>query len=96
MSSPYEDLIRAITETGISRAEAEHAARRCAMAMAKGGLLGYAGGSIAFGYFMAMNPATAIPYLLVSTAVGGGYALTKSPQCSEVRDAISFWNTAKF
>jgi hypothetical protein len=95
MSAPYDDLIDAVTNTGISRAEAEHAVRRCAMAMAKGGLVGYTAGG-AFAYFMAMNPATSIPYLLVSTAAGGGYALAKSQQCSEVREAINFWNTAKF
>jgi hypothetical protein len=95
MSSAYDGLIERITDSGISRSEAEHAARRCALAMAKGGVFGYTAAG-AFAYFMAMNPTTALPYLVGSTVVGSGYQLLKSPECSEVRKAISFWNTASF
>ena len=77
MSSPYEDLIDAITEIGVSRQEVEHAARVCALAMVKGGLIGYTAGGV-FAYFMGMNPATVLLYLVVSAAAGGGYALAKS------------------
>ena len=93
MPSPYEQLIEAIVETGVSEVEAQHAARRCAMAMAKQGAVGYLGGG-AFAYFMAMNPASAVPYAIAGLAGGAAYALIKSPQCSEVREAIRFWNTA--
>lgn len=95
MSSAYDDLIDQITANGVERSEAEHAARQCALAMAKGGLVGYTAMG-AFAYFLAMNPTTAIPYLAISTAAGSSYQLLKSPACSEVRSAISFWNTAAF
>ncbi len=91
MANPYEQLIQAIVETGVSEAEAQHAARRCAMAMVKKGFAGYIGGG-ALSYFLAMNPSTAIPYLVGGIALGAGHALVKSPQCSEVREAINFWN----
>ena len=93
MPSPYDQLIQAIADTGISEAEAQHAARRCSLAVAKGGLTGYFGGG-AFAYFLAMNPASAVPCAVAGLGIGAGYALAKSPQCSEVRDAIRFWNTA--
>jgi hypothetical protein len=93
MASPYDDLIQAITATGVSEVEARHAARRCAIAMAKNGAMGYLGGG-AFAYFMAMNPAAAIPFLVGGAAIGAGYAFAKAPQCSEVREAVRFWNTA--
>src|SRR6266404_6852675 len=54
MSSAYEDLIGKIAATGISEEEAEHAARRCLMSMAKNGGFGYAGGAT-FAYFLAMS-----------------------------------------
>jgi hypothetical protein len=95
MASPYDQLIQAITETGVSEAEAQFAVRRCAMAMAKQGAITYVGGS-ALAYFLAMNPATAMPYLVGSAALGAGHALAISPQCSEVRLAILFWITARF
>ena len=93
MASPYDQLIQAIVDTGVSEAEAQHAARRCAMAMAKQGAVGYLGGG-ALSYFLAMNPGTALPYLVGGLAIGAGHALVKSPQCSEVREAIQFWNLA--
>ena len=95
MASPYEQLIQAIVDTGVSEAEARHAAQRCALAMATRGIVIYAGAG-AFTYFMSMNPATAIPYWVGGLAVGAGSALAKSPSCSEVREAIRFWNTASF
>jgi hypothetical protein len=95
MPSPYEQLIQAIAETGVSEVEAQHAARRCAIAMAKQGIAGYAAGG-ALSYFLAMNLTTAVPYLVGSTALGAGHALMKSPQCSDVRRAIQFWSTAAF
>ena len=93
MASPYEQLIQAITETGIPETEARHAASSCAVAMAKQGAVGYLGGG-AFSYFLAMNPGTAVLYLVGGVTVGAGHALFTSPQCSEVREAIRFWNTA--
>ncbi len=101
MSSAHEDLIGKIAATGISEEEAEHAARRCLMSMEKNGGFGYAGGAT-FAYFLAMSttpPGAAVAvaysaYAVVGGAIGAGYALAKSPQCSEVREAISFWNTA--
>ena len=89
MSSPYEDLIDQITATGISRQEAEYAARRCAMAMLKNGVVGYGGAGV-LTYFLRMSPTTAV----LGFAVGAGYTLAESPQCSEVREAIRFWNPA--
>jgi hypothetical protein len=95
MANPYDELIHAIRNTGISEAEAQHAARRCLKEMAKQGAMGYLGGG-ALSYFLAMNPATAMPYLIGGLALGGGHALAKSPQCSDVRKAISFWNSEPF
>jgi hypothetical protein len=92
MASPYDQLIQAIIDTGVSEAEAQHAARRCAMAMAKQGVAGYLGGG-ALSYFLAMNPGTAVPYLVGGVVLGAGHALVTSVQCSEVREAIKFWNT---
>jgi hypothetical protein len=89
MSSPYDDLIDQIAATGISRKEAEYAARRCTMAMLKNGVVGYGGAGL-LTYFLRMSPGPA----LVGFAVGAGYGFVKSPQCSEVREAIRFWNTA--
>jgi hypothetical protein len=91
VATPYDELIQSITATGLPETEARNAARRCAMAMAKQGAVGYLGGG-AFAYFMAMNPATAVPYLVGGAVLGAGHALAKSPQCSEVREAIRFWN----
>jgi hypothetical protein len=91
----YNDLISSVSESGLAEEEAKHAVRRCVLAMAKGGFVGYtAMGALA--YFMSMNPATALPYLLVSTSGGAAYQLAKSPQCEDVRKAVFFWNSAKF
>jgi len=95
VSSPYDDLIEKIADTGISRQEAEFAARRCAMAMLKGGAVGYTAAG-AWAYFLAMNPLAAAGYLAGASVAGAGYQLATSPQCAEVRQAISFWNTAPF
>ena len=92
MTSLYDQLIQAIIETGVSEAEAQHAVRRCALAMAKQGAAGYLGGG-ALSYFLAMNPGTAVPYLVGGVAFGAGHALVASAQCSEVREAIKFWST---
>ncbi len=90
MSVVYDDLIDKITASGVSKADAQIAVRHCEMAMIKGGLVGYtAGGALA--YFLAMNPASAFPFLIGTTATGAGYQLLKSPACSEVREAVSFW-----
>jgi len=95
VNTPYEDLIDFVTKRGISRYEAERAVKRCARAMAINGLVGYStGGAIAF--FLAMNPATAVPYLIAGTAVGAVTTLARAPACSDIREAISYWNTASF
>jgi hypothetical protein len=91
MADYYNDLINWVADTGVTRDEARHAVVRCSLAIAKGGAAGYAAMGAA-AYFMAMNPATAAEYLVASTAIGGGYALAKSPSCAEVREAIQFWN----
>jgi hypothetical protein len=95
MNSPYEDLIQRIASTGISSQEAEFAARRCAIAMLKGGSVGYTAAGV-WAYFLAMNPVAAAGYLASASVAAAGYQLATSPQCSEVREAISFWNTAAF
>lgn len=95
MRTAYDDLIDFVVSTGVSRAEAELGVRRCAVAIGKHGLVGYtAGGAVA--YFLGMNPATAIPYLIGTAAAGAGYGLVKSPQCHEVRQALTYWATAAF
>jgi hypothetical protein len=93
MRSEYEALIQAITETGVPEAEARAAATACAKAMARGAVTGYVGGG-ALSYFLAMNPATSLEYVVTGFAIGGGYALVKSDQCAAVRDAIAFWRHA--
>jgi hypothetical protein len=95
MADYYNDLIDWVADTGISRNEAQHAVTRCSLAIAKGGAAGYTAMGAA-AYFMAMNPATAVEYLVASTAIGGGYELIKSPACAQVREAISFWNRVDF
>ena len=81
MPSPYEDLIDAITRTaGISRTEAEVAARRCSMAIMKKGLVGYTAAS-GYAYFMAMNPAAAFGVVATAAAAGAAYAFATAPQC---------------
>jgi hypothetical protein len=94
MNSFYDELIDSIMATGISEEEARNAARRCAMAMGRHAAVGYAGGG-ALGFFLQMNPATALPYLVGGLALGAGHGLAKAPQCAEVRQAIGFWNTAR-
>jgi hypothetical protein len=89
MASPYDQLIQSIVETGLTEDEARIAARRCVLAMAKQGIAGYAGGG-ALAYFLAMSPGIAVGAM----TLGAGHALAKSPQCSDVRQAIRFWNTA--
>lgn len=92
MSVVYDDLIGKITASGISTADAQIAVRHCEMAMLKGGVAGYtAGGALA--YFLAMNPASAFPFLIGTAAAGSGYQLLNSPACSEVREAVSFWKS---
>jgi hypothetical protein len=58
--------------------------------MIKGGVAGYSTGG-ALAYFLAMNPVSVFPFLIGTTATGAGYQLLKSPSCSEVREAVSFW-----
>ena len=87
VNTPYEDLIDFVTKRGISRYEAERAVKRCARAMAINGLVAF---------FLAMNPATAVPYLIAGTAVGAVTTLARAPACSDIREAISYWNTASF
>jgi hypothetical protein len=93
VTTPYEELIGFVESNGIARYEAEHAVRRCAMAIALRGAATYAGGGFIM-YFMNMNPASAIGYGAMSFGVGAAYGLAKAPQCREVREAIRFWNTA--
>jgi len=95
MKSPYDELIDAIVDSGVSESEAQLAARRCALAMAQNGAVAYLGGG-ALAYFLAMNPASAVPYAVGGLTLGAGYALAKSPRCSEVRDAIRFWSSVQF
>ena len=104
MTSPYEHLIAAIVETGISEGEARHAARRCAFAMAKGGGVGYTTG-YALAYFLApvgATPITVLPYMGAASTImagatlaGAGTAFARAPQCSQVREAIRYWSFAK-
>src|SRR5258708_13144016 len=97
MSSAHEDLIGKIAATGISEEEAEHAARRCLMSMAKNGGFGYAGGAT-FAYFLAMSttpPGAAVAvaysaYAVVGGATGAGYPPPNSPHSSELRQALIF------
>ena len=93
MTSLYEQLIQAIVQTGVSQDEARHAARRCALEMARQGFVGYLG-SGALAYFLAMNPVSAMSFLAGGAVLGAGHAFARSPQCSEVREAISFWSSA--
>lgn len=106
MPSPYEHLIAAITETGVSEEEARLAAHRCAFAMAKQGAVGFAAGA-AFAYFMApvlgTNPVTFLPFTGTAATLttggallGASHAALKSPQCGEVRNAIRYWTFASF
>jgi hypothetical protein len=91
MASLYDQLIQEIKETGLTEAEAKHAARRCATAIALRGATGWAAGSL-LGIFLAKNVAVAMPLAIGGTVLGVGNALVKSPQCSKVRDAVKFWN----
>jgi len=92
--SAYDELIDFVTKSGIPPADAEFAVRQCALAMAKRGIGAYtAGGAVA--YFMSMNPSTAIPFLIGTTAVGAASGLVNAPQCEEVREAIRYWTKAQ-
>ena len=95
MPSPYDELVSFVEQSGISQAEAELAIRRCSLAMAKQGIYTYAAGGAVM-YFMNMTPASALSYGTLAFGAGAFHALAKSPQCSEVRDAIQFWSTAAF
>jgi hypothetical protein len=91
----YDVLLDQVMKTGISEEEARLAVRRCAVTMAKQGALAYVGGGaaqIALSYFVKMNPATAIPYAVGSVLLGAGHAVYSSPDCSDVRRAIVYWN----
>jgi hypothetical protein len=94
--SNYEELAQFIEEQdGISREEAEHAIRRCAAAMASQGLVyGVAGAAIVG--FLTKNPIAALGSGVVAGAGGAVLAPFNAPQCSEIRDAIRHWNSAKF
>jgi hypothetical protein len=91
----YNDLVSFVADQGLSEGEAEHAIRRCLMAMAKYGIGAYAGAG-AVAYFMNMTPASAVGFGLLTVGGGAAVGLMKSPQCSEVRGAVRFWNTANF
>jgi hypothetical protein len=95
MTKAYQPLLDMLVETGISEAEAEHAVRRCATAMAKQGVTAYASAG-ALAYFMNMTPASGVSFAITTMSLGAGHALLKSPSCGEVRNAIGFWNTAPF
>lgn len=92
--SPYEQLIGAIESNGVDRYEAEHAARKCAAAMAKYGVLAYSSGAVLM-YFLNMTPAGPASAAMAFGA-GAGYALIERPECERVREAVRFWNTAAF
>lgn len=91
MASRYDELISAIEETGVSRNEASHAVTKCVFAMAKQGVVGYGSGAL-LAFFL--NPPAAMGLATIGLAVGAGRALTTSPQCSDVRQAIMAWDRA--
>ncbi len=95
MPTTYEELVSTIVDSGVSRLEAEHAVRRCGFAMARQGAAVYTGSALLM-YFMNTNPVSAIGYGTVALGAGAGHALLKSPDCEEVRQAVQFWNFAKF
>jgi hypothetical protein len=89
----YDDLLGFMRDQGFTDLEAQHAVKRCVIAMAKHGAGAYAGaGAIAF--FMNMTPASAMGFATVTLAGGAAHGLATSPQCKDIREAISFWNTA--
>jgi hypothetical protein len=93
MSTPYEELQRFMISNGIPAADAEIAIRRCSIAIAKRASAGYIGGG-AVAYFMAMNPAAGISYVVGGATIGAGSALYSSPACADIRTAIRYWWTA--
>jgi hypothetical protein len=95
MPSPYDELVEFVAQSGISQAEAEHAVRRCATAMLAQGAATYVAGSAVM-YFMNMTIPSAFSYGTLALGAGAVHAVAKSPQCSEVREAIRFWNTNTF
>jgi hypothetical protein len=93
--SGYDQLAEFIEQQdGISREEAEHAIRRCALAMSLTGFAGWEAGAGAVAYFL--NPGVMMVGGVVGAGAGAYQAYKRAPQCSEVRDAIRYWNTATF
>lgn len=90
MSAGYDDLMQFLSESGISTSDADSAAKRCLASMVKRGVGGYAAGGVV-AYFLAMNPAAAIPYLVGGLALGAGHALAEAEACSDVRQAVRYW-----
>lgn len=88
--SPYEQLISQLVRSGVSRAEAEPAVRRCLSSMSLHAVAGYSAGGL-LAYFLNANPISAFGYTAISTTLGAGYALNSSPSCVEVRTAIRYW-----
>jgi len=90
MPFTHNDLVNLLVKSGVSPSEARPAVNRCLLSMGAHAAMTYtAGGALA--YFLAMNPATTLPYTAATIAAGAGYAFQKSPQCMEVRTAIRFW-----
>ena len=89
--SPYDQLVLELVRSGVSRAEAEPAVRRCLGSMSKHAVAGYGAGGL-LAYFLNANPVSAFGYAALTTGAGAAYALHSSPSCSEVRQAIRFWS----
>jgi hypothetical protein len=91
MSSPRNDLVDLITNSGVSHESAEAALNRCEAAMLTRGILGGESAAL-LGFFLTRgNAVAATLWGLGGAGVGAGSALLSSPQCSEVRDAALFW-----
>jgi len=95
MDMTRQGLIESITRTGISQDDAELAVDQCTKAMVKHGIGAYAGLGLA-AYFLNMTPATALAYAVATPVLGAGYGFFTSPQCQDVREAVTFWKTAEF
>ena len=95
MDTPRQLLIDSMMRSGVSHADAEEAVDQCTKAMLKHGVGAYTATGLA-AYLLGMNPATAMPYLVAAPVLGAGYGFFSSPQCQDVREAVSFWKTAEF
>ena len=94
MDTPRQLLIDSMTRSGVDHSDAELAVDQCIRAMLKHGVGAYTATGLA-AYFLGMNPATAVPYLVAAPVLGAGYGFFSSPQCRDVREAVSFWKTVE-